>query len=88
MKFKIASVDTGFCRINYEVLNDKGETIYYCLQDEGENYGGMQLYRSTEDEEPSHRVAFKEGIYAKNMMEKPTGNTEIEILARQWIAEN
>jgi len=42
-KLKIHSIDNGFCRVMYYVKNNNNQTLYYCLQDEGANYGGGYL---------------------------------------------
>jgi len=31
--FKIKHIDHGYCRILFEVTNDEGQSIYYCIQE-------------------------------------------------------
>lgn len=48
MAWEIFYVEQGYCRIVYR--SEGGGLI--ALQDEGENYGGVQAYTMTEEEEP------------------------------------
>jgi hypothetical protein len=56
-KFKLHSINTGYCRIYYTTKNDTNERLIYCIQQDGHNE--VNLYRCSKDGEPSHRVAFK-----------------------------
>lgn len=85
MKFKLHSIDSGFCRIYYTTKNSEGQKIIYCLQDEGDRFGGVQLYRCSKEGEPEFITHFKEGIKAIDSMEKPMGETELEKRVRHWI---
>ncbi len=62
IELKIEDIDEGFCRVTYYTLNIRGQKIYYCLQNEGEKYGGVTLYRSTSEYEPEYQTHFKEGF--------------------------
>jgi len=80
--FKIVEIDHGFCRIVYVALNEDGKKVYYCLQDEGENCGGVVCYRTCgPDHEPSYPI-----VYARNRFEVPTGNSLIETAVRDYLA--
>jgi hypothetical protein len=78
--FKIHHIDNGFCRVVYKALNEDKQEIFYCLQDEGERYGGVTCYRTTKDFEPNYPVE-----YGKNMFEVPEGNSEIEIAVKKYL---
>ena len=78
--FKIHHVDNGFCRVNYQAVNADGQTVYYCLQDEGKRYGGVVCYRCCGDFEPNYSIR-----YPKNLFEVPTGNSEIEVAVREYL---
>ncbi len=80
--FKIHSIDNGFCRVNYTAINADGKTIYYCLQDEGTNYGGVICYRCSGDFEPSYEMK-----YNCNRFEIPMGNSHIEITVRNYLTK-
>jgi len=83
-KLKIHSIDNGFCRVMYYVKNNNNQTLYYCLQDEGANYGGVILYRCTPDGEPDYPCEFQgENIWS--MFEVPSGDTEIEVAVRAFL---
>lgn len=88
MDFKIHSIDSDFFRVYYTTKNDHGEKLLYCLQYDGERCGGVKLYRCTKDGEPSHTTPFKKGIFAKDLMEVPVGESRIEILVRTWMENN
>lgn len=52
---KIHSVDSGFCRVYYVFKNSAGETVLYCLQNDGRE--GVNFYSCTQSiGEPSHIV--------------------------------
>lgn len=77
---------TGHCQITYTAKNDAGQTVVYCLQDNGKNFGGVRLMRCSQDGEPSHEVTFDKKY--KPVFEKPTGDSELEQLVREWIDKN
>ena len=77
--FKIHHIDTGFCRVNYKAINSDGQTIFYCLQDEGDE---VVCYRSSKDFEPDYQIN-----YEKHRFEVPTGNTDIEITVRKYLTD-
>jgi hypothetical protein len=89
MKYKIHSINPGFCRIHYVTRNDKNESLYYCLQDDGRgadwanSSNGIVLYRCSKDWEPSYPINFK--LPARELMEIPTGDSELELKAKEWI---
>lgn len=74
---------TGHCQITYTTKNDSGQSIVYCLQDNGKNHGGIRLMRCSQDGEPSHEAMPKQGAVLR--FEVPLGNSELEILAKEWI---
>lgn len=79
--FKIEYEDNGFCRIVYSAINEDNKKVYYCLQDEGEDFGGIVCYRcSNSDGEPCYPI-----VYDYSRFEIPTGSTEIEISVRNFI---
>lgn len=43
---------TGHCQITYTSRNLRGQLLTYCLQDEGERFGGVRLMRCSNDGEP------------------------------------
>lgn len=84
-KFKILSIDQGFCRINYVTKNHDNQKIYYCLTYDFSN--NIELCRSTPDLEPYHPVKIKEGKAAE-LFELPTGKTQLELDCINWIKNN
>jgi hypothetical protein len=80
--FTIHSIDNGFCRVNYKAVNAAGETIFYCLQDEGKRYGGVICYRSTKDFEPNYPIG-----YSRDRFEVPTGDSDIEKVIRDYLTK-
>ncbi len=84
IEFKIVEVNNGFCRIVYSCKNDENQKIFYCLQDEGDGFGGIKLYRCTGEFEPEYEVrSFKDGVKAR--FEKPKGSSDLEKNAIKWI---
>lgn len=83
-KFKIVKVDTGFCQITYTCRNSENQRIFYCLQDNGPNHGGIRFLRCTQDHEPNYEVTLKNPA----SFEIPTGDSELEKLCRDWIAKH
>jgi hypothetical protein len=81
--FKIHSIDNGFCRVNYMAKNAAGQTVFYCLQDEGKEWGGVICYRCTSDDfEPDYEIC-----YSKDRFEIPAGDTAIEIAVRKYLCD-
>lgn len=58
----------GHCQLTYTSKNDLGQRLVYCLQDQGENFGGIRLLRCTQECEPCHEVKFTE---VRAVFEKP-----------------
>ncbi len=85
MKFKLHSIDSGFCRIFYTTRNEHNERLIYCLQDDGRNMG-VSLYRCSQDGEPSYKVKFKFDL--KDNFEAPKGDTELEQNCKRYIENN
>lgn len=87
-EFKIVEINQGYCRILYKAKNDLGQYAYYCLQDEGENYSGVLMYRCTATPwcEPNYEVKLKENNTVS--FEIPKGNTKLEDNVRKWISNN
>ena len=79
----------GFCQINYTTRNEDGQRLFYCLQDNGANFGGIRLMRCTQEFEPSHEVSFTK---VRASFEKPEPGPydseyaeELKKLCRDWI---
>ena len=87
MKFKIHSVDRGFCRVNYVYQTDEGAKVYFCLQDEGAKFGNVILYASNRELEPSHPVKMKDYIDKNRAeyFEKPEPTCELTEAVCGWI---
>ena len=83
--FKIYGIDNGYWQITYKIKNGENQHIYYCLQDEGENYGGVLLYRMTSDGEPSHECKMNNDNFSK--FEIPSGDSNIEKVVRNFLNE-
>lgn len=81
---KIVDIDDGFCRITFKAQSESGASVYYCLQDEGERYGGVILYRSTSEYEPEYAVKnFKNGFDIAFQL--PPENFELGKKCADWI---
>ena len=78
--FTIESIDNGYCRVNYKATNSEGQVVFYCLQDEGDRYGGVICYRCSDGFEPQHEIRYK-----RSMFEVPTGYSDIEIIVRNYL---
>jgi len=86
-KFKIYSIDEGYCRITYKTKNADNETIYYGLCDMGcHREPEIILHRLTQDGEPSHPVKLK--VKAKDTFEMPEGDSVLIKACRKWIENN
>mgnify|MGYP001192683938 CR=1 FL=1 len=81
IQFKIHDIDPGFCRIVYRTKNAKNEAIYYALQESGRALEALELYRCTQDGEPSHRAITTD----RSKWEAPIGDTRIEQKVRHWL---
>jgi hypothetical protein len=81
--FLIHSIDNGFCRVNYKAKNSAGEIVFYCLQDEGQRYGGVACYRCSKDFEPEYPIF----TFRYDQFEIPTGDTQIEIAVREYLTK-
>lgn len=59
--FKYNYTDSGFCRVNFKVENDSGQTINYCLMEDGCD---VKMYRTTggDWDEPEYPVKLKPGV--------------------------
>lgn len=81
----------GHCQLNYVAKNDLGQKIQYCLQDNGEKFGGIRLMRCTQDFEPNYEVTkFKEGILPVFELPELDGSNEgyaekLKALCIEWI---
>lgn len=73
---------TGHCQITYTTKNEAGQRLVYCLQDNGERFGGVRLMRCTQDGEPSHEVKFTHIIA---QFERPPEDSKLEELVNAWI---
>ena len=82
-RFKIYEIDNGFCRVTYQVANDKGTMLYYCIQDEGQ--GDCKVYRCTDTPwcEPLYEVELKLKHWPQ--FEVPVGNDTISCAVREFI---
>lgn len=79
-KLIISYVDSGYCRVVYKVEETE---IIYCLQDEGENYGGVNLYRCTQEEEPLYKVKLNQSVE----IEIPNGEDHLTAMVSKYIEE-
>lgn len=81
---KFSHIDGGFCRVYFYHQRPTAGKAWYCLQYEGENHGGMQLYRRTDCDwlEPSHRIKFKDKLV---LIERPRVECDITQKAVDWI---
>jgi len=82
----------GHCQLTYKTKNSNNEKIYYCLQDQGENFGGIRLMRCTQDGEPSHECAIKKEL--SPVFERPRPDQydsdytlKLKSLCNEWIAK-
>ena len=75
-----SDVESGNCRVYFKTQKNKQS---YCLQDEGEKFGGMRLYRCTDNDwrEPSHEPKFSRII----LFERPKIDCELTRKAVAWI---
>lgn len=78
---------TGHCQITYSAKNDLDQKIVYCLQDNGEKFGGVRLMRCSEDGEPCHEIKIDSTKYIP-VFEKPPGDSRLEKLVKEWINKN
>jgi hypothetical protein len=79
--FIIHHIDNGYCRVNYVAKNAANQKIYYCLQDEGTNYGGVVCYRCADsDFEPDYPIT-----YGRDRFEVPIGDSDIEVVIRKYL---
>jgi len=87
-KFKLVSVDNGFCRVLFQTKNSDNQKIYYCLQEDWRDKP-VVLYRCTQPPwcEPSHEVKLQKNI-GPIEFEMPEGNSRLEIKVKEWILEN
>ena len=79
----------GHCQLNYWTRFN-GKKIKYCLQDNGEKFGGIRLMRCSQDYEPEYEI--KVLLNIEPMFEMPIINDNdseytivLKILCRQWI---
>jgi len=78
--FMIVGVDNGYCRIYYNAYNQEGQKLLYCLQDEGDRFGGVLCYRCSTDGEPDYSIK-----YGKDRFEVPQGSSDIELVVRNYL---
>lgn len=72
----------GHCQITYVTRNDTGQRLVYCLQDNGQLFGGVRLMRCSQEGEPCHQVSFND---RRAVFEKPKGDSKLEADVRIWI---
>jgi hypothetical protein len=80
-KFRLHSIDSGFCRIYFTTYGDHDQPLYYCAQDEGDRFGGVRFYRCSEDGEPEYEVTPKDWC----AVEVPKGDSELELRVKSFI---
>lgn len=73
---------TGHCQITYTTRNEAGQKLVYCLQDNGDKFGGVRLMRCSQDGEPSHEVEFTSHIA---VFERPPRESRLEVKVNAWI---
>jgi hypothetical protein len=74
--------DFGHCQVTYKSRTTNGDVLTYCLQDNGENFGGVRLMRCADDGEPSHETHFTK-VFAN--FERSTGDSRLEMDCNRWI---
>jgi len=82
--FKIVDVNQGHCQITYATRNPNNQRIFYCLQDNGKNFGGIRFMRCTQEGEPQNAAT----LHDKSLLEIPAGDSKLEELCREWIKRN
>lgn len=75
---------TGHCQITFTTKNQNNQTIVYCLQDNGEKFGGVRLMRCTQDGEPSHEAIPKSRLE----FERPPIEDKLTKLVNDWITKH
>jgi hypothetical protein len=80
-KLVIEFIDSGYCRIVYRV---EGTDFFYCLQDEGENYGGVILYKCTSDHEPMYQAR----LLSPTQIEIPKGDCFMSLVVSKFIEDH
>lgn len=80
-KLIIEYVDSGYCRIVYRV---EGTSLFYCLQDEGENYGGVKFYKCTSEHEPMYEVK----LIALTQIEIPKNEDHLCAMIIKFVSEH
>lgn len=85
IKMKLQKIQTheGYCQINYTSKNESGQVLKYCLQDNGEKFGGIRLMRCSQDFEPSHEISLNQRV--KIEFEKPKDDDKLHEKCRQFI---
>lgn len=77
---------TGHCQITYVSKNALNEKLIYCLQDNGQRFGGIRLMRCSQDGEPSHEVKLKDGTQVQfERVVKDEG--KLGQLVNKWIID-
>lgn len=79
-KLKYHSTEPGYCRVYFTWKNDKGQTIYYCAQDEGG--GNILFYRCSAQPwlEPDYEVKPKAHILSLSK-----GDTKVDKAVNEWV---
>lgn len=79
----------GHCQLTYTCLNSSRQRLVYCLQDQGERFGGVRAMRCTQEGEPEYQVDFRE---VRAVFEKPTPGKydsdyalRLKLLCSRWI---
>jgi hypothetical protein len=75
---------TGHCQITYTTKNEDNQKIVYCLQDNGENHGGVRLMRCSQDGEPSHVAQPSSRIE----FERPPIDDRLTKIVNEWITKH
>ena len=76
IKMHFRHTDIGFCRVNYAYENNNGQTIKYCLMEDGSE---VKLYRQSQDDEPDYPAGLP-GVYVD--FEQPPDGYGQELLRR------
>lgn len=83
-KFRIHSIDEENWRVNFYTKTENNKTSFFCLQMIDRN--NVEFFSCTDDGEPICRGILK--MPAKELLELPEGDTEIEKMCLSWIEAN
>ncbi len=80
----------GFCQLNYFLFLDNRK-FHYCLQDNGEKFGGIRLMRCTQDYEPNYEAKIPCATFEKPIVDHEFDSEytiKLKNLCLDWINKN